>query len=136
VNLQKAIVSKYIIADIFGLLGKDKKLKVITYSTKMKKILRICLDDYKKRSVKIFVGERNGIGKEFNVNGKLCDILFIDGLTGACNDTKVQYNVYHIKEKKKKKQIENAITHVKSSAFTEFASINFNVKKNQKIIMI
>ena len=31
VNLQKAIVSKYIIADIFGLLGKDKKLKVITY---------------------------------------------------------------------------------------------------------
>ena len=50
----------------------------------------------------------------------------------TCNDSKVQYNVYHIKEKKKKKQIENAITHVKSSAFTEFASINFNVKEKSE----
>ena len=76
VDLQKAIVSKYIIADIFGLLGKDKKLKVITYSTKMKKILGICLDDYKKRSLKVFVGERNGIGKEYK---KDTNIIVFEG---------------------------------------------------------
>ena len=48
--------------------------------------------DYPKNSRKIW--NHNGkvvvsFIKEFNVNGKLCDIFFIDGLTGACNDTKV-----------------------------------------------
>ena len=65
VNLQKAVESKNIIVGIFGLLDKDKKLNIITYNKKMKNILGICLDDYKKRSVKVFVGERDGIGKEY-----------------------------------------------------------------------
>ena len=76
VNLQKAVESKYIIVGIFGLLNKDKKLNIITYNKKMKNILGIFLDDYKKRSVKVFVGERDGIGKEYR---KDTNIIVFEG---------------------------------------------------------
>ena len=56
----------------------------------MKKILGICLDDYKKRSVKIFVGERNGIGKEFR---KGTNIIVFEGqyLKGKKNGRGKEY---------------------------------------------
>jgi len=57
----------------------------------MKKILGICLDDYRKRSVKVFVGERNGVGKEFR---KGTNIIVFEGqyLNGKKNGRMMMVN--------------------------------------------
>ena len=71
-NLLTLIKSNYNFKTIFKLLDEKKKLKIITYNNKLRKKLGINKYDYKKASGKIFVGERNGKGEEYDyISAKL-----------------------------------------------------------------
>ena len=76
VNLLHTIKSKYIFIKISEILCEKKKLNIICYNKKIKKILGINLDDYKKISRKKFVGKRNGRGKEYKIDK---NILIFEG---------------------------------------------------------
>ena len=77
INLKRTVNSFYIIKYIFSLLSENKKLEILEYNDKFKKILGITLEDYKFLSGKYVIGDRNGKGKEYTIygNNKIFDYL-------------------------------------------------------------
>ena len=70
-NLRKAIKSSYIFNEIFSYLSENIKLKLINYNKKYQQKLGINIDHYKNISYKYKIGERKGIGMEYNINNLL-----------------------------------------------------------------
>ena len=68
VNLSKAIKSNYIFEYIFSFLCEKNKINMIIYNKKLQKKFNINIDNYKALSGKIYIGEKNGIGKEYILN--------------------------------------------------------------------
>ena len=65
------IKSKYILKLIFGLLQKNKLLRIIRYNKKLQKILNIDINNYKKECFKIeieIIPIENTYGKFININ--------------------------------------------------------------------
>ena len=61
----KDIKSSYIIKKIFSFLYEKQKLKMISYSKELQKVLSIDIEDYKKESGKYKKGEKKE--KEKNI---------------------------------------------------------------------
>ena len=67
------IKSKYILKLIFGLLQKNKLLRIIRYNKKLQKILNIDINNYKREYCKIeieIIPIENTYGKFININKK------------------------------------------------------------------
>ena len=67
----KNIKSNYLIQDIFSLLNKGRKFKLVKYNKNLQNILGINLIDFKHLSGKYIIYEINGKGKEYNFNDEL-----------------------------------------------------------------
>ena len=72
----KDIKSSDIIKTLFSFLNEKQKLKMIIYSNKLKNILLVDIECYKKISGKFKIGEKNGKGKEYKIN---INILLFEG---------------------------------------------------------
>ena len=59
------INSSYIIKNIFSFLSEKKLLNMIIYNKLFQNVLLIDMKNYKKRSGKYKIGEKNGKGKEY-----------------------------------------------------------------------
>ena len=62
----KGIKSIVIIKAIFHFLNVERKCKLIVYNKRYQNILCINISDYMKFSGKYIIGDRNGIGKEYD----------------------------------------------------------------------
>ena len=84
------IKSLYIIKIIFSFLYEKQKLYMILYSKELQKKLLINIEDYKKKSGKYKIGEKNGKGKEYILN---TNILIFEGeyLNGRRNGKGKEY---------------------------------------------
>ena len=69
------IKSSYNIKRIFSFLYEKQKLKMIVNSRELQKICSIDIEDYKEKSGKYKIGEKNGKGKEYIINTNIL-ILF------------------------------------------------------------
>ena len=65
------IKANYILQSIFSFIDDKKKLKIVQYNKNFQKRININIMNYRQMSAKFFIGERNGIGKEFNYDGHL-----------------------------------------------------------------
>ena len=76
--------------EIFLFLERKKLFSLIIYNKYLQKALKINLEDYKKISGKCKIGERDGIGKVYNLNTK---ILIFEGefLNGRKNGKGKEY---------------------------------------------
>ena len=70
INLGMSIKSSYILKNIFSFLDNKEIYEIIIYNKQIQANLQINIDDYKKLSGKYKEGEKNGIGKEYLLNGK------------------------------------------------------------------
>ena len=68
VNLRNSVKSFYIIETIFSILSEKKKLNMIIYNKKYQNNFEVNIEYYKAMSVRYIVGEKNGKGKEYNIN--------------------------------------------------------------------
>ena len=59
--------SVYIIKSVFSLLINKNKLQLIKYSKYLQNKIEITIEDFKKESGRYFIGDRNGLGKEFDI---------------------------------------------------------------------
>jgi len=75
INL-KDINSPYIIKRIFSFLYENQILKMIIYSKELQNMYLIDIEDYKKKSGKYKIGEKNGKGKEYILNK---NVLIFEG---------------------------------------------------------
>ena len=66
INLKQSIKSVYIIKEIFSLLDIWKKLNMVKYSKLYQNLLNININNYKERSDKYIVAEKDGKVKEYN----------------------------------------------------------------------
>ena len=71
INLKRTVKSFYIIKDIFSFLSEKKKLEIIEYNKKLKELLGITLENYKKLSGKYIIGKRNGKGEEYTLDSNI-----------------------------------------------------------------
>ena len=62
------IKSPYIQESIFWYLDIKQKLNLIMYNKQLQKIMGVCIKDYKKASGKYKIAEKNGKGREYNLN--------------------------------------------------------------------
>ena len=69
-----AMNSKYIQRDVFLYLNEKQKLYMIIYNKKLQKICNVDIEDYKRVSGKYKIGEKNGIGKIYNL--KTNELIF------------------------------------------------------------
>ena len=88
------IKSSYIRKRVFSFLEEKQILKVIIYNKKLQKMLLVDLLDYKEKSRKYKIGERNGIGKEYDFYGKL--LFEGEYLNGKKNGKGKEY--YHYRD--------------------------------------
>lgn len=65
INLQYSIKSAYIIKKVFLFINEKIKLELIIYNKKLQNLFNIELRDYKKKSNKYRIIDKNGLGKEF-----------------------------------------------------------------------
>ena len=72
----KNVKSSYFVKIIFSFTYEKQKLKIIKYNKSLNKRLNISIDNYKKCSGKLKVGESNGYGKEYNLDK---NILLFEG---------------------------------------------------------
>ena len=70
------IKSSYIIKGIFLFLNDKQKLNMIIYNKQLQKILGVDIKVYKVVSGKYKIGEKNGKGREYTLNG---DKLVFEG---------------------------------------------------------
>ena len=68
INLEKTIKSFYIIKYIFSFLSENKKLSLIFYNKQYQSKLEINIEYYKETSGKYKIAEKNGKGKEYDLN--------------------------------------------------------------------
>ena len=64
----ESIRSNYILKVIFHFISRKKNLNIINYNKSIQKRLGINIDDYKKEGNRYKIGERNGLGKEYNLD--------------------------------------------------------------------
>ena len=84
----KNIKSAFIIKKIFSFLDAKIKWNIIIYNQEFQKIISVDLDDYKKKSGKYKIGEKNWRGKEYNSEGKL--IFEGEYLNGKRNEMELE----------------------------------------------
>ncbi len=72
----KDIKSIFIIKKIFYFLSKKQILYMIMYNKELQKKFLVDIKNYKKKSGKYKVGDKNGKGKEYIINA---DILIFEG---------------------------------------------------------
>ena len=91
INLRD-IKSLYIVKKIFTFLDENKKLEMIVYNKKLQKMNLINIEDYKIKSGKYKIGEKNGKGKEYIINK---NILIFEGeyLNGERNGKGKEYYI-------------------------------------------
>ena len=70
------IKSIYILKDFLQYTNKNTYLDLIRYNKVLQNRIRINIDDYKNQTKKIKIGEKNGLGKEYKLNG---NILLFEG---------------------------------------------------------
>ena len=75
---------------IFSYIDERKKLDLIRYNKNLQKFFNIKLINYKIKSGKYKLGERNGKGKEYNIKGEL--IYEGEYLNGKRNGRGKEYN--------------------------------------------
>jgi len=75
INLRD-IKSLYNIKRIFSFLYEKQKLKMAVYNKELQKMFSIGIEDYKKKSGKYKIGEKNGEGKDYIIN---TNILIFEG---------------------------------------------------------
>ena len=68
--------SNLIIKKVYALITIKKKLKIIIYNNKLKKVLNYDIEDYKKLSRREIIFEKKGKGKEYVIN---TNILIFEG---------------------------------------------------------
>ena len=80
----------YILKTVFPYISEIKKLGLIKYNKNLQNIFNKNLINYKIKSGKCKIGERNGNGKEYNIN----DELIFEGeyLNGKRNGNGKEYN--------------------------------------------
>ena len=74
INLKRDIKSFYNIKMIFSFLDERQKLNMINYNKQLQDIFRISIHNYKKLSGRYKIGEKNGKGAEYTLNGN--NLLF------------------------------------------------------------
>ena len=81
INLKRKVNLIYIIKNIFSFLSENKKLEIISYNNKLRKLFGITIEDNKKLSGKNVIGERNGKGEEYTINGdsKIFEGKYLNG---------------------------------------------------------
>jgi len=62
------IKSKHIIKDIFLYLNEKQKLNLIIYNKQLQIILGVDIKEYQKISGKLKIGQKNGEGKEYDLD--------------------------------------------------------------------
>ena len=62
------IKSTYILKDIFSYLNKKQKLNLIMYNKQLQERLSVDIEDYKEVSGKYKIAEKNGKGREYELN--------------------------------------------------------------------
>ena len=72
----KDIKSSYIIKRIFLFLNEEQKLNLIIYNKEIQRILGVDIKNYKKKSGKYRIIEKNGKGREYTLIG---DKLIFEG---------------------------------------------------------
>ena len=84
------IKSKYIMKNIFLLLDEKKLLQLVAYNKELQNLMDIKLICYKVVSGKYFLWDKNGYGKEYNIND---DELIFEGeyLNGKRNGKGKEY---------------------------------------------
>ena len=89
INLRD-IKSLYNIKRIFSFLYEKQKLKMAVYNKELQKICSIGIEDYKEKSGKYKIGEKNGKGKEYIIYS---NILIFEGeyLNGVRNGKGKEY---------------------------------------------
>ncbi len=68
VNLRNSINSTYINKKIFSYVNINRKLNLFHYNKSYQKILNISIEEYKVSSKKYLIIEKNGTGKEYELN--------------------------------------------------------------------
>ena len=61
------IKSSYIKKEIFSLLNQKKIIRMIIYNKKLQKLFEVDIEDYQNISGKYIEGEKNGKGKEYDL---------------------------------------------------------------------
>jgi len=86
----EGIKSNFIIQNIFSFASQEIKFNLVKYNKNLQKKLDINLFDYKNLSGKYIVYEKNGKGKEYNLE----DELIFEGeyLKGKRNGKRKEYN--------------------------------------------
>jgi len=69
INLKRDIRSFYNIKMIFSYLEYKQKLNMIIYNKHLQKIFGVNIKSYKKISRRYKMGEKNGKGREYTING-------------------------------------------------------------------
>jgi len=62
-----SIKSAVVLKKIFSLLYLDHKFDLITYNKHFQKLLDLSIEDYKNRSKRYKIAQRNGTGKEYSI---------------------------------------------------------------------
>ena len=92
IKIKEDIKSKYNIEQIFSFLNKKQILKMIIYNKHLKEILSINIQDYIEESKKFKIGEKNGKGKEYDIDTN--QIIFIgEYLNGKRNGKGKEYEL-------------------------------------------
>ena len=89
-NFLQNIKSSFIIKKVFSFLKEKPKLKMIIHNKQLQKIFGLDIDDYRRRSGKYKILEKNGKGKEYKLNSNL---LLFEGeyLNGEKNGKGKEY---------------------------------------------
>jgi len=76
IKILKDIKCEHNIKEVFSFLYEKTELKIINFNKHLQSILGIDIKDYKKKCVKYRIGERNGLGKEYN---SYTNVLIFEG---------------------------------------------------------
>ena len=91
------IKSNLIVKNILSLVLECTKLNLIKYNQNFQNKLKISIENYKKSSQRYKIGEKNGIGKEFDIDTN--NLIFEgDYKNGKKNGQGIEY--YNNKQKK------------------------------------
>ena len=84
------IKSEYILENIISYINQREKLNLIIYNKELQKKIGVNIEDYKKPSRKYRIVEKNGKGKEYELN---TDKLIFEGeyLNGKRNGKGKEY---------------------------------------------
>ena len=86
------IKSSYIMKGVFSFINEKQKLNMMTYNKKLQGIFGVEIKDYQKISQKIKIAEKNGKGKEYDLDTK--QLIFLgEYLNGKRNGKGREYDI-------------------------------------------